>query len=163
MRHVNKFVAATLGAMALAGCGGSSGTSSSANAQSGAQFVSQVNRICSDVNAKVGALPAIQTQADLLTTGARELSMSSTALAELKALTPPAGKQAAVTLNPLTMSQMPSDSSEANSGTVAIACAAEPRPMMSSTTASPDTQTSGPPTSPNQVMPRGTRPDRYIR
>jgi hypothetical protein len=97
MRHVNKFVAATLGAMALAGCGGSSGTSSSANAQSGAQFVSQVNRICSDVNAKVGALPAIQTQADLLTTGARELSMSSAALAKLKALTPPASKQAAVT------------------------------------------------------------------
>jgi hypothetical protein len=97
MRHVNKFIAATLGAMALAGCGGSSGTSSSANAQSSAQFVSQVNRICSDVNAKVGALPAIQTQADLLRTGPKELSMSSAALAELKALTPPASKQAAVT------------------------------------------------------------------
>jgi hypothetical protein len=97
MRHVNKFIAATLGTMALAGCGGSSGTSSSANAQSSAQFVSQVNRICSDVNAKVGALPAIQTQADLLRTGPKELSMSSAALAELKALTPPASKQAAVT------------------------------------------------------------------
>jgi hypothetical protein len=97
MRHVNKFVAATLGAMALAGCGGSSGTSSSANAPSSAQFVSQVNKICSDVNAKVGALPAIQTQADLLTTGPKELSMSAAALAELKALTPPASKQAAVT------------------------------------------------------------------
>jgi hypothetical protein len=99
MRHVNKFVAATLGAMALAGCGGSSGTSSSANANapSSAQFVSQVNKICSDVNAKVGALPTIQTQADLLTTGPKELSMSAAALAELKALTPPASKQAAVT------------------------------------------------------------------
>ncbi len=77
MRHVNKFVAATLGAMALAGCGGSSGTSSSANAPSSAQFVSQVNKICSDVNAKVGALPTIQTQADLLTTGPKELSHRS--------------------------------------------------------------------------------------
>jgi hypothetical protein len=97
MRHVNKFVAATLGAMALAGCGASSGTSSSANAPSSAQFVSQVNKICSDVNAKVVALPAIQTQADLLTTGSKELSMSAAALAELKALTPPASKHAAIT------------------------------------------------------------------
>jgi hypothetical protein len=97
MRHVNKFVAATLGAMALAGCGGSSSSSSSANAPSSAQFVSQVNKICSDVNAKVGALPTIQTQADLLTTGPKELSVTAAALAELKALTPPASKQAAVT------------------------------------------------------------------
>jgi hypothetical protein len=51
----------------------------------------------------------------------------------------------------------------AYSGIVAMPCAAEPRPMTPNSTASPEAQTRGPPTSPNMAMPRGTRPDRYIR
>ena len=94
MRHVNNIVAAAVGAIALAGCGGSSGTSSSAPRH--AQFVAQINRICSDVNAKVVALPAIHSTADLLSTGAKELTVSSAALTQLATLTRPAGNNAAI-------------------------------------------------------------------
>ena len=75
--------------LALAGCGGSS--SSSGN---GAKFVSQANRICADVNRKFASLPAINTTADLLKTGPEEISATNSALAKLRALTPPSDKKA---------------------------------------------------------------------
>lgn len=94
MRHVNKLVAAAVGALALAGCGGSSGAGS--GSLTTAQLVSKVNAICTQVNNKIAALPAIHTSSDLLSTGAREMTMTTAALVQLKALDAPAGQKAAL-------------------------------------------------------------------
>src|SRR4051812_4152598 len=58
---------------------------------------------------------------------------------------------------------MPSDSSQRNSGTVAMPCATPPLSITSSTTARPEMQIRGPPISPNIAKPRGTSPEVYIR
>src|SRR5215211_1267604 len=66
-------------------------------------------------------------------------------------------------LNPLTMSQMASDSSQRNSGAAGRVCHAEPISMIPSITAIPEAMTRGPPTSPSMAMPRGTSLERYIK
>jgi hypothetical protein len=62
-------------------------------------------------------------------------------------------------LNPLAMSQIPSDSSQTNSGTVNRAPTAEVCPQRPNTTATPDAKHRGPPTRPSRAKRRGTRPD----
>ena len=95
MRHVTTLVAAAVGSVALAGCGGAgvAASSSGSGALSNAQFVSQVNGICSQLNSRVVRLPAIHTTADLLATGAREMTVSTTALTHLAAVDAPAGRR----------------------------------------------------------------------
>jgi hypothetical protein len=85
--RIGKLLVASGAALALAGCGSSSNAS-------GATFVSQANRICAEANSKLASLPAINTTADLLETGPREISVTNSALAKLRALTPPAAKKA---------------------------------------------------------------------
>ena len=46
---------------------------------------------------------------------------------------------------------------------VAMPCSADPRSVTSNMMAIPDAMISGPPMSPSIAIPRGTRPDRYIR
>ena len=66
-------------------------------------------------------------------------------------------------LNPLTVSQMPSDNSQKNSGMVAMACHTEPASMIPNRTATPEAMIRGPPMSPSTAMQRATSADRYIR
>ena len=58
---------------------------------------------------------------------------------------------------------MPRDNSQKNSGIVAMACMVDPRSVTSNMTAFADAMNRGPPMSPSIAMPRGTKPDRYIR
>jgi hypothetical protein len=90
MSPIGKLLVASAAVLALAGCGGSS---TNAN---GATFASQANRICAEVNRKLGSLPAINTTSDLLETGPKEISVTNSAVAKLRALRPPAGKKATV-------------------------------------------------------------------
>jgi hypothetical protein len=89
MKYVSKLAAMTAGTLALAGCGGSSSSSS------GAHFVTQANHICAGVNTKEAAMPAITNTAELLKESPEQLALVRDAITQLKALTPPAGKKAA--------------------------------------------------------------------
>ncbi|MGA2012608.1 MAG: hypothetical protein ABSH51_19040 [Solirubrobacteraceae bacterium] len=95
MNHRRTLTAAVLAAVSLAACGGSSATSSHSATASSPRFTGEVNAVCARVNAQIAALPTISTTAELLITGAKEITMSSTALAELQALTAPAATRAA--------------------------------------------------------------------
>lgn len=95
-----------LGAVVLAGCGGSSDTTSAgASGTSGAsgtalsqdEFVSQANAICKDSNTQVEALKAPtagSTPADQLPTLEKNLSIANDTYAKMSALTPPSDVQA---------------------------------------------------------------------
>ena len=88
MSPISKLLIVPVAVLSLAGCGGSSTNGN------GATFVSQANRICAEVDSKLASLPAINTTADLLKTGPKEIAMTNSALAKLRALTPPSGKKA---------------------------------------------------------------------
>jgi hypothetical protein len=90
MSQVTRLLVAAAALLALTGCG-ASGTN-----DNGTTFVSQANRICADVNRKIASLPAINTTAALLKIGPKEISATNSALAKLRALTPPSGKRATV-------------------------------------------------------------------
>jgi hypothetical protein len=92
MKHGPKLLSAMLAAGALAGCGGSSSTSTSAD--SGANFVAQANQICAAVNRKIAALPAINTPAEVIKSLPQEVAVITAAVGQLKALTPPADHKA---------------------------------------------------------------------
>ena len=94
MRSVSGLLLATGTVMALAGCGGSSSSTSTGG---GAAFAVQAQAICSQVNGQVAALPAITTTTNLLTTGKKEISLSTAAIAKLKAVTAPDAKKAVYT------------------------------------------------------------------
>src|SRR5450755_1354693 len=96
MRHAPPLFMAILTAAALAACGGSS--SSSTSTDSGAHFVAQANQICAAVNRKIAAMPAINTAADVIKSEPREIAVITSAVAQLKALTPPADKKATADL-----------------------------------------------------------------
>ena len=66
-------------------------------------------------------------------------------------------------LNPLTVSQMPSDNSQKYSGMVAMACHTGPASKTPNRMATPEAVTRGPPMSPSTAMPRGTRAERYVK
>ena len=66
-------------------------------------------------------------------------------------------------LNPLTVSQRPSDNYQRNSGTTAMVCNGPPCSMTPNITAIPEAMIRGPPTRPSTAMPRGTRAERYIK
>jgi hypothetical protein len=87
MSQITRLLVAAVAVLALTGCGGSS---TNAN---GATFVSRANGICAEANHKIASLPAINTIADLLKTGPQEISAANSAVAKLRALTPPSAKQ----------------------------------------------------------------------
>src|ERR1019366_10051887 len=88
MSPISKLLIVPVAVLSLAGCGGSSTNGN------GATFGSQANRSCAEVNSKLAALPAINTTADLLKTGPKEIAMTNSALAKLTSLTPPSAKKA---------------------------------------------------------------------
>jgi hypothetical protein len=90
MSHTTRLLVAAAAVLALTGCGGS-GTNAN-----GATFVSQANRICAEANRKIASLPAINSIADLLRTGPRELSAANSAVAKLRVLTPPSADKGKV-------------------------------------------------------------------
>jgi hypothetical protein len=83
-------LAATVSAVALVGCGGSSSSSSGAN------FVTQANNVCSKVNDQIAQLPAVKDLSSFKTTVPKELLVIKQGIANLKSLTPPADKQTVV-------------------------------------------------------------------
>jgi hypothetical protein len=58
---------------------------------------------------------------------------------------------------------MPSDSSQKNSGMVAMPCYKEPASMTPNITPTPEAMIRGPPMSPSTAMPLGTRADVHIK
>jgi hypothetical protein len=90
MSQTNRLLVTAASVLALSGCGGSS---TNAN---GARFVSQANRVCAEANSKIASLPAINSIAELLKTGPRELSAANSAVAKLRALTPPSASKGKV-------------------------------------------------------------------
>lgn len=92
MKHMSKLAAVSAGVLTLAGCGSSS--SSGTSPASAANFVAQGNQICAGINRQEAAMPAITTTAELVKEAPKQLSLVSSAVGRLKALTPPAGKQA---------------------------------------------------------------------
>ncbi len=90
IRQLRAIPIVSVAAVALIGCG-SSGSKSLSNAD----FVRQANQICTDVNRKVAALPAVRTFSDIEADGPKELSYVNGALAKLQALKAPSAKQAA--------------------------------------------------------------------
>ena len=81
---------AVLGAAAvIAGCGGGSSDSSSAD-----DFRQQADQICADANDRLAAVPAPQTNAQILDALQAGLPIQADELAQLKALDPPADLQA---------------------------------------------------------------------
>jgi hypothetical protein len=81
-------------AIALAGCGGSS--SSSSSPARGADFVAQANNLCSNVNSQVAQLPPISGLTALKTTVPKELTTIKHGIASFKNLTPPSDKATVV-------------------------------------------------------------------
>ena len=98
---------AAIGALAIAGCGGGSDTTSSgASGASGAsggtplsqeEFVSQANAVCAEANDKteaLKALPSSPTTADVATFTAQSIEIANSSYAALAAITPPSDLQA---------------------------------------------------------------------
>jgi hypothetical protein len=88
MKHAPTLLSVMLVAATLAGCGGSNSTSTSTD--SGANFVARANQICATVNSKIAAMPAINTPAEVIKSLPQEVAVITGAVAQLKALTPPA-------------------------------------------------------------------------
>jgi hypothetical protein len=88
MKYAATLLSVMLAAATLAGCGGSNSTSTSTN--SGANFVARANQICATVNSKIAAMPAITTPAEVIKSLPQEVAVITGAVAQLKALTPPA-------------------------------------------------------------------------
>jgi hypothetical protein len=89
MSQLIKLLVASTAVLVLTGCGGSS-------PDNGAAFVTEANRICANANRRLAAMPAINATAELLRTGPQEVSVTNSALAQLRTLTPPAGRRATV-------------------------------------------------------------------
>jgi hypothetical protein len=92
MRHAPKLLVPMLTAAILAGCGGS--TSSTTSADTGAAFIAKANQVCATVNQKIAAMPALNTAAEIIKSEPQEVALITSAVAQLKALSPPADKKA---------------------------------------------------------------------
>jgi hypothetical protein len=88
VKHAPKLLLVVLATATLAGCGGSNSTSTSSDG--GANFVARANQICATVNSKIAAMPAINTPAQVIKSLPQEVAVITGAVAQLKALTPPA-------------------------------------------------------------------------
>jgi hypothetical protein len=88
--YIGRLGLAGVSALALAGCGGSSGSSTNASAN----FTSKATAICESVNTQIAALPAVKTTADAAKVGAEEIAITGPAITKMKAVTPPSGKKA---------------------------------------------------------------------
>jgi hypothetical protein len=88
MKPAPKLLSVMLAAATVAACGGSNSTSTSTD--SGAHFVARANQICATVNSKIAAMPAINTPAEVIKLLPQEVAVITGAVAQLKALTPPA-------------------------------------------------------------------------
>lgn len=84
----------TIPTVAVAACGGST-NSSGGSTTSAAGFAASANGICADANRAVKNLPRPTTITQLKSAVDGEVPIIDRASARLKALTPPAGKQAA--------------------------------------------------------------------
>jgi hypothetical protein len=78
--------------VALAGCGGGGD-----DRLTKAEYIAQADAICQEANAKIEALGAPETLADLAAMGQQSVQISEQQLAKLRALRPPAEDEA--TLN----------------------------------------------------------------
>lgn len=92
-----------VGSLAVVGCGGGSRSSttgaSGASGQAGgqplskAEFISQADAICKDLNDRVAALPAMTSTQAAISTLTQENRMNRIALSKLAALQPPSNLQ----------------------------------------------------------------------
>jgi hypothetical protein len=95
-----------VGALALAGCGGGSSTSTGASGATGSaplsqdEFVSQANAACKESNDKVAALKAPSATAsiqDQIPTLEQDIAIANDTYTQLNAITPPSNLQAKYT------------------------------------------------------------------